>query len=68
MLRSRGRALEMQQVLMAWHAAVTINHNGMVTKAVQVDDLLGRGHRIDLVESPHALDELEELEIAHGRR
>jgi len=62
MLRSRNRASERMVQIFAWHAAVTINHNGMMKHPVSPDDLLGRSRKIDLLESPEALAELTAAE------
>lgn len=58
MLRSRNKSLEGFHRVTAWHAAVTINHNGWTRTAVTVDDLLGTSSKIDVLESPESLREL----------
>ena len=63
MLRSRNRQFETYKTLAAWHAATTINCNGMVSEHVTVDRLLGRDTTIDLSD-PDALSEVLELERA----
>ena len=66
MLRSRNRAMDGQLQMLAWHAATTINHNGWVKRGVSPNELLGRSRKIEIVDSPDGLAQLEGLDVGES--